>query len=351
VASELHLLINQVAGVAQQRDLGRTIAYGGKKKETGGSEDDDDDDDDDHYTSDFEEGEETVTRPAAQLLGMTQGPVSGGLDRTQGGGKLQLPSSGSVTLRAALIDGGGRGGSGGSGGMDELMLSAGLPKAGFGFGGSPVTTPKLRAAAATVAAAADGDAKSGEGRRLEPAITSPTRASFSRLAPLASGAPMALPSVPPLKKPASFAFPSPVGGGGGGSGGAGASPDSGKTAVEGGWKLSTAARRRAEAAPGSELVSATIGQLSLNEALTNRAAFLRGELMLQLGGEDRLKAACEAVRMLHASKAGAGGGGGSCGLGDGALREALCGVVSPAHLELAPLLDELVLLQERFFLA
>jgi hypothetical protein len=86
----------------------------------------------------------------------------------------------------------------------------------------------------------------------------------------------------------------------------------------------------------------TSSQIDLRGTLTNRAAFLLRQLKLQLGGD--LDAACTAVTKAHRA---ALGGELAAAVKDSRLREALCGVVSPAHIELAPMLDELVLLRDK----
>ncbi|KAG1658695.1 hypothetical protein FOA52_013635 [Chlamydomonas sp. UWO 241] len=90
----------------------------------------------------------------------------------------------------------------------------------------------------------------------------------------------------------------------------------------------------------------TSSKIDLHGTLTNRAVFLQRELQLQLGSN--LEAACAAVSKAHRA---APGGGLAAGVKDSRLREALGGVVSPAHIELAPLLDELVLLREKGYTA
>ncbi len=314
IASELHLLRDQVSGMQERR------------RNSGGRSDDDDEE----YSSEFEDeqrceeeigGADDSDRPGAQLLGMTRGAMGSASLRNGGGGP-----GGPVRVAARETDGG-----------PVELLSAGLPAAGLGFGGSGswVAQQEERAsrrAEQTGITSRQQEMESGPKAANIASVESPSGKSSSfRLAPLNSGGQAMLPSVPALLRPPGFAL-TPIT----------PSKKDKPVAVDGGWKLSAAARNKVATASRAGM---DLGQISLNETLTNRAAFLQRELSEQLGGKARLGQACEAVRALNARTKAAEGG-----LGDAAIREALVGIISPAHLELAPLLDELVLLQDRFFI-
>ena len=307
------------------------------------------------YESDFEDAEsdgsgeersgddgewgsgQATSGPGAQLLGMTQGPM----DRTGGGAGAQREArAGSVTLRpgqdiplgeAAAAAAGGLGAGALQGldrSLDEALLTAGLPRAGLGFGaggGFMAHGPALT----TTDTVADGTG-SGGSIGVVPvggSLLSGVQQAVPALAERSSGGGGGRKLMPlagysgglPLVKPPSFTFAPPA-------------------------VTAAAGRGRPLAAFSDSYLSTS--QISLHETLTNRAAFLRGELMEQLGGEGRLRTACDAVRALHRAT---GSGDGGDAVSDGELRETLCGAVSAAHLELAPLLDELVLLQARFY--
>lgn len=181
---------------------------------------------------------------------------------------------------------------------DLQGLNAGLPKAGFGFAAA-APLPSVAAAAAA----------------------SPSPALQPRTSAGSTGSSKALTQLTPLPGTAyqqqaagqSFAFSKPL----------------------------VAEKRTLAPIPGWKVQGKPMGgqSIDLQQALTKRATFLQRELELQLGAA-RLQAAITAVKGLHNNS-------GEGSISDMALREALQGKVSPAHLELAPLLDELVLLQQR----
>ena len=255
------------------------------------------------YDSDFEdaEGEESgawgsaveASIPAVQqLLGRTrQGSAElwgSGLNApttTDHIGVTREQSGSSATLRQGICVVGEGGAPWPT--LDEASLSVGLPKAGLGFGVGVVV-----ASEAVKSPVAEG------GKR-------PTAMSQHGVEE-------------PLTKPPSFSFSPPL-------------PPKG-------------GRCHTNQAPSPSATS----KIRLREALTNRAAFLKRELEDQLGGELRLKAACDAVRASLHSRISRGGDE-DLEWSDGEMREVLSGIVSPVHIELAPLIDELVLLQERFY--
>ena len=254
-------------------------------------------------------------RPAAQLLGLT--------GRNGSGGRAFEPAAGGEDLM--------------------MMLSSGLPKAGFGF--SPAK-PAAAAAAAPEAAAAARANRSGElgsaerpGPEALKALPKFRQGNAEPLRP-SSGNKSAAPVV--LAAPA-------------------AEPLFSAVDKQPSWKLSTnapslksAAEAQAAKAAATTALNATGGnavrllrcsgqQLNLHGTLTNRAAFLRKELASQMGPE-AMSAALEAVLEVHAA---AGGGDGR--VDGGKLSAALEGRVQTSQLELVPLLDELCLLQARDF--
>ena len=208
-------------------------------------------------------GEQDYVRPAAQLLGMSH-------------------SQRNFTGRQRDAEE-----------PDFALLSAGLPKAGFGFG-APLSP-----------AAADAETprlKSGAKGALVPTST------------LRKGANGASPLSPLIRTNLGF-------------------PDTGGYGIGGKdvmWKQGT-----------------SMNNISLHDTLTNRAAFLRKDLEAKLGRE-LLAAASQAVRRLrdHAEAADDE----DKEVVPGKLQAALRGVGATAEqLEAAPLVDELVLLQERCY--
>ena len=275
------------------------------------------------YESDFEDAEdegssttpEGSTPAVQQLLGATpkgssvhwgSGVEAPAPDHTDG---LREPSGG-ATLRQG-ISAAGVGGGACWPNLDEVGLSVGLPKAGFGFasgvGPSDAVSP--------VKSWIPPRASSRDLESLSAGMASPD--AVGRLTALAGHGVEEL-----LVKPPSFTFSPPP--------------------------PQTKSRHRSAMVDHTQSCSAT-GKIRLHEALTNRAIFLKRELEDQLGGK-KLKEACDALRAaLHVCLSQRGAGDGDVEWSDGGLREALSGILSPVHLELAPLVDELVLLQERFY--
>ncbi|GAX83099.1 hypothetical protein CEUSTIGMA_g10525.t1 [Chlamydomonas eustigma] len=340
---EVHLLTLQIAAVkaapaAPHDQLAHTVRYAGSRRRQSQVSGDHNtsDVDDDCYSSDFEEAGHEVdhvvgSEAAAQLLGLTGRGLRGTISADVA----------SVPLRSEHRDQSRD--SEGAGNLDETMLSAALPKAGFGFGAH------TEASRQGISLSNDGGSKEILGQSLrshhsqtEADSTSQSAVASSawRLAPLTSSAYTAPQGLPPISKPPSFCFASPpLGLAERGP----ASPDTPQA-----WRMRQHNTTAAEAhGGGSSGQLGASGQIRLAEALSTRSAFLRKELAQQLGSEQKLCQALAAVKILHQRLRDAGRGDDSP-LGDGELREALMGVVSPAHLELAPLLDELTLLKERF---
>lgn len=281
------------------------------------------------YESDFEDAEDernsnTVagsTPAVQQLLGATQKGPSAPLrgsgvevpETSDHNAGLQEPSGGSATLRQGIT----AAGEGGAAeacwpSLDEVGLSVGLPKAGFGFATGFVPAE----VAIPVQSRIPPKASSIDVESLSTGVAPPD-AVGRRLTALAGHGGGEL-----LVKPPSFTFSPPI-------------PKTKST--------------HRDVMVETQSCSAT-SKIRLHEALTNRAIFLNRELEGQLGSEV-LKEACDVLRAaLHAcmSQRGAADNG-DVEWSDGGLREALSGVLSPVHLELAPLVDELVLLQDRFY--
>jgi len=264
---------------------------------------------DDEYDSDddFEEEEEEDDGVGVNLLIRTVAKSANNATSKAGDSR-----TGSATLRPG----------GASSEVDVAVLSVGLPAAGFGFG-----------------TASGGFAQAGPGPSEATSQSSPE----PQVSPVAS-APSPTSrgnNLPPLPtnyygpggvqhlRRGSFAFDEAL-----------TSPGSPGTPNVGARHASRQALAAANAslATGSSSLLST-SQISLYETLTNRATFLKQELTEQLGPQV-MQAACAVVRAMHEESNGKAAA-------DEAIRLRLRGVLSPAHLELAPLLDELVLLQAR----
>eukprot|EP00798_Chlamydomonas_sp_ICE-L_P012432 gene12432-15631_t len=220
-------------------------------------------------------------------------------------------------------------------GDDVALLSAGLPAAGFGFGGSgkgfasPISTPIPKPSTPVRGAKSTPNTPAPSAGISPPA---PTSCKSSSVMPLTVTVPEPSDSLPrtgylaPLKDKSYKEM---------GSGSLQKSPT-------GSFHFAPLNSPTRPPPLPKEMMTFSIGQISLHETLTARNTWLRKELTEQLG-EKGLAAGLKVVSALQVKNSTQDG----AGVGDAELRAALTGVVSPAHLELAPLLDELVFIERR----